>query len=250
MLAFQLLLLFLFVIRIDALNVTPLSNNRISSLARPTLFASSSSDDAEKFRETAKKLREEAEALESKLNRKESPSLDIIQNTPIVYTSLKGSTWTLPYRFASDAPKDGEDPVSNYSGKLTVTFLPDGYSELVSHDTIKSTEGSSITVEKVWGWDLEVSEEDGLNYLLFSSNILLPSTDANAPNEVVRYYWQARVESSASNGELSLDDGTVTMKKDVEPPGGFWGAFNGAGILAQFRFVGNFVAKPASGDTQ
>mmetsp|Transcript_22129 Transcript_22129/g.33448 ORF Transcript_22129/g.33448 Transcript_22129/m.33448 type:complete len:247 (+) Transcript_22129:247-987(+) len=211
------------------------------------LCASGSKSDADKLRETAKKLREEAKALQSEI----SPSQRINEEnlpTSASCKSIPNSTWTLTYRFASDPlPEDDEEdrPVSNYSGKLTVKFLADGYTELISHEPA-SMGGSTLSMEKVWGWDKELSNEDELEYLLFSCNALLPSTDESSPNEVVRFYMQARVDSVKSDGQLSLAEGTVTMKKDVKPPGGFWGAFNGAGILAQFRYVGNFVAKPTS----
>jgi len=206
-----------------------------------------STNDADKLRETAKKLREEAAVLESKLDpsqRTSTESLPIF----ISCTSIPDSSWTLTYRFASDPPPDDDEEdrtVSTYSGKLTVKFLADGYTDLIFHKPT-SMGGSTLSVEKVWGWDKEISSEDELEYLLFSFNALLPATDATDPNEVVRFYMQARVDSSDSDGQLNLAEGTVTMKKDVKPPGGFWGAFNGAGILAQFRYVGNFVAKPAS----
>ena len=52
------------------------------------------------------------------------------------------------------------------------------------------------------------------------------------------------METDSKTGEITLIDGTVTLKRDVEPPGGFWGIFNGGGILAQFRYCGEFLIKP------
>jgi hypothetical protein len=205
--------------------------------------------DAEKFRESAQKLRDEAQVLESKMDRK--PASAPAFESPLAYTSLKESIWTLTYRFASD-PNDENDndeevqPVSNYLGKLTVKLLSDGYTELLSHEP---TGNARLELLKVWGWDKEVGEEDELDYVLFSTNIRVPDTDVAMPNEELRFYWQARVDTDRSSGALSLTDGTVTVKKDVKPPGGgFWGVFNGGGILAQFRYVGNFAAKAAAAD--
>jgi len=209
------------------------------------LFATSAgSDDAEQLRESAQKLRDEAKALESNLDRKPRA---VVAMEPVApsYTSLKESVWTLSYRFVSDPPKKDDDddaPVSNYSGKLTVKLLSDGYTELIRHEP---STGDRLELLKVWGWDKEVSNEDDKDYVLFSTNIKVPESDVAMPNEELRFYWQARVESD-SGGALSLADGTVTVKKDVEPPGGFWGIFNGGGILAQFRYVGNFAARSVS----
>jgi hypothetical protein len=207
------------------------------------LLESPINSDAEKLRESAQKLREEVELMESKLDRKPNMADQVEQ--VISYSSLKESVWTLAYRFASDPPpNDDEEPrkVSNYSGQLKVKFLSDGYTELIGHE---ATGGTALDVSKAWGWDKEISEEGDNEYVLFSTNIQLPASDATSPNEMLRFYWQARVVTESS-GALSVVDGTVTVKKDVKPPGGFWGVFNGGGILAQFRYVGNFAAKPTS----
>lgn len=195
--------------------------------------------DAERLRESAQKLRDEAEVLESKLERRPTTAFEP-EAPPASYTSLKDSIWTLTYRFASDPPpKDDEEdrPVSNYSGKLTVKFLADGYTEVISHEP---TGSATLTMDKVWGWDEEVSDEDDKEYILFSANIKMPESDLAAPNEVLRFYWQARIDADPT---IRFEEGTVTVKKDVGPPGGFWGVFNAGGILAQFRYVGNFAAK-------
>lgn len=198
--------------------------------------------DAETLRESAQKLRDEANALESNMDRKPKAVAD----AAVVYTSLKESMWTLTYRFASDPPSDEDDrAVSNYSGKLTVKLLPDGYTELISHEPSGGAD-ARLDVLKVWGWDKEFSNEDEKDYVLFSTNIRAPASDVAMANEELRFYWQARVDYDSTNRAISLADGTVTVKKDVEPPGGFWGIFNGGGILAQFRYVGNFAAKIAS----
>jgi hypothetical protein len=201
------------------------------------LFAS---PDAEQLRQSAQKLRDEIEILESKLDRK--PIIGSQMESAVTYSSLTDSVWTLAYRFASDPPpKDDAEPrpTSNYSGKLTVKFRSDGYTDIVGHDPIGAT---VVIISKAWGWDKETSNEDEKEYVLFSTDVQLPGSDTAAPNQERRFYWQARVDTELG-GYLSLADGSVTIKKDIEPPGGFWGVLNAGGILAQFRQVGSFGTK-------
>jgi hypothetical protein len=101
---------------------------------------------------------------------------------------------------------------------------------------------------KVWGWDEEASPEDDQNYLLFSVDVVVPKTDpTKLANQKERYYFQARIDrSSSSDNSIQLQDGTVTVKKDVaEKTNGGWGFFQVAGILTEFVYVGDFVAKPS-----
>ena len=202
------------------------------------LFAS---PDAEQLRQSAQNLRDEIEILESKLDRK--PIIGNQMESAVTYSSLTDSVWTLSYRFTSDPPpKDDAEPrtTSKYSGKLTVKFRSDGYTDIIEHEPIGET---ALVISKAWGWDKETSNEDEKEYVLFSTDVQLPVSDKAAPNQERRFYWQARVDAE-SGGFLSLTDGSVTVKKDIEPPGGFWGVLNAGGILAQFRHVGNFASKP------
>ena len=214
--------------------------------SRYSLLSLSSSDEAERLKQSASKLREEAEAMRQELDdarpRTKAPSSSVLQpSPPVTYTDLKDSSWTFTYRFSKeptsdddgDEKKDDKQARVNYSGKLTVTLRADGYTDIISHEPLGSP---ALNISKVWGWDEEVSNEDDLRYLLFSVN-------TKSPEE--RFYWQARIDRNQKN-EIALADGTVTIKKNVEPPGGFWGLFNGRGILVQFRTVGNFGGKPVN----
>ena len=164
---------------------------------------------------------------------------------PAIYTSLEDSSWTISYRFASDAistddDKDEDVKVIYYSGKLNIQLTDDGYTNMLEKDD----DSSKIKFIKTWGWDEENSKEDDLDYLLLSADVMLPESDPNHSKTPTRYYFQTQVNRDSRSGEISLIDGTVTLKKDVEPPGGFWGVFNGGGILAQFRYCGEFLMKP------
>eukprot|EP00557_Chaetoceros_sp_GSL56_P011614 CAMPEP_0176477968 /NCGR_PEP_ID=MMETSP0200_2-20121128/927_1 /TAXON_ID=947934 /ORGANISM="Chaetoceros sp., Strain GSL56" /LENGTH=279 /DNA_ID=CAMNT_0017873857 /DNA_START=150 /DNA_END=989 /DNA_ORIENTATION=- len=187
------------------------------------------------------------------------------------YTCLKDSTWMISYRFASDAvnrdnsnDNDSSSPKPTfYSGKVKVTFQADGYTTMLetppppppppqdsTHEAAAKINSSSnvLKFQKFWGWDEETSRDDGMQYLLFSADVLLPESDPNYSKMMAkqRFYFQCRVNNDSKTGEISMSDGTVTIKKDIEPPGGFWGVFNGGGILAQFRYCGNFLMKPWS----
>lgn len=219
----------------------PLTGPHRSSLL--PMIDLSSNDNIDKLRESAERLRKEAKDLEDGLGNKRRSSPPMIIPVDPTYTNLAESTWTCTYRLSSDPRNEKEEDkqISFYSGKFTVTFLADGYTNLISQEP---SGVSSIVLDKVWGWDRELSNEDDLVFILFSTSVKLPADDKFAPNQEMRYYWQARIDTSSS-GIISINDGTITVKKDVRPPGGFWGAFSGAGILAQFRYVGNFNSKAA-----
>jgi hypothetical protein len=202
-----------------------------------------------------------------------------------VYTSLKNSNWVLSYRFASDPiPNDDNDKESNnsgtttrdkltfYSGKVSIRLREDGYTDLIipndeNIDSDAATDAdatgrtssslpSGISFQKFWGWDEEISnegeEDENKRFLSFSADVILPKSDPNydSNNKPCRVYFNSEIETDAKNGgELSLTSGTVTVKRDVESPGGgggFWGIFNGGGILAQFRYCGEFLMKPTN----
>ena len=162
------------------------------------------------------------------------------------------------YRFANEPEYKNEEDVKNkpprkyYSGKLQLQFKNDGYTDILSNTIGESNNNSNAaTFQKVWGWDIETSEQDSLDYILFSADITLPPPISTSE----RFYFQARVDSSngkdddkMKKGVLSLEDGSVTVKRNIEAPaGGWWGIFRGAdGILAQFRQVGGFKCRPVA----
>ena len=127
-------------------------------------------------------------------------------------------------------------------------FRSDGYTSILndSSSNIDDVQNSKkmATFEKVWGWDIESSTEDSLDYLLFSADVVLPPPIADSNNDAPtrdRFYFQARVDRTQSN-KVSLQKGSITVKRNFESrTGGWWGLFRGAdGILAEFRSVGEF----------
>ena len=223
----------------------------ISTSSRRTILCMAQ-DEKNDLLDKAKRLRQEAEELESNLRSKRGDSKNIKEEVTTapkkVYKDIKNSEWQLSYRFASDAiNRDKEDDSSSskpviYSGKVKIQLSADGYTNVIP-DGDSSSEGK-LKFAKFWGWDEEISREDDEKYLLFSADVMLPSSDPNFSKKPIRFYFQTRIEKDRRSGEIFLDDGTVTLKKDIEPPGGFWGIFNAEGILAQFRYCGEFIMKP------
>ena len=214
--------------------------------------------------ERARKLREEASLLEDNLRAtkpKMSPSASQVAadiQQLVVNKKLENSVWTLSYRFSSQPPPkddgknnnnddDSNKPTTFYSGKINLLLKDDGYSEQIVPKDGGTQNNNNVEITKIWGWDRETSNEDDLDYLLFSMDVEFPESDPDAPNKKDRYYLQARIEDEGSATGVALKDGTITVKKDVtEKTGGMWGLFNVAGILTEFRYCGNFAARPAA----
>ena len=212
-----------------------------------TVYLTSGTDEepSEDLLSKAARLRQEAQDLETKL-RASSPSgrPNPVEAAaaPVVYRDVKDSVWTFSYLFA-ESPEDDTSsrvPVTKYGGKLTLYLRPDGYTDIVHHHPSASI---SMDIVKAWGWDIETSAEDEQEYVLFSVDAIIPSDGRKE-----RFYFQAR-KDKGRDGEIRLQDGTVTMKQDVtETKDGsstFWGLFSPKGILARFTYVGNFVARPS-----
>jgi hypothetical protein len=195
----------------------------------------------------ASRLRQEATDLETKLRTEQEgkPQRNTPQgnkpDTPVC-KRIEDSVWTFTYRFSNEPESNKEDeaeakPRDFYRGKLTVKFRADGFTDIVAQEPGETSKALSIV--KTWGWDTEASSEDKKEYLLFSADIKLPKDGQE------RFYLQARQEREGD--AIVLKEGTVTVKRDVNDSSspGFWGVFSGKGILAQFRYVGDFVAKPS-----
>lgn len=195
----------------------------------------------EDYLSKASKLRQEALEMEQKLRKEKGlPSEPKDNLAPPTYGAVEDSVWTLSYLFSSKpAPKgdkkDEGSPGPRFGGKITVLFKADGFTELVAHEPSKAD--NAINVVKVWGWDLENSTEDGKDYILFSMDAALPD------GKKERFYMQARQEIKSD--AIVFQEGTVTIKQDVTQSGSRWGLFSPQGILAEFRYVGDFTARPS-----
>jgi len=154
----------------------------------------------------------------------------------------------LSYRF-SDEPEPSDDelaaddtlqkPRRFYRGKVVLKFLRDGYTEIIEKQSLG---GETSNIVKAWGWDIEESDDkDGREYLLFSIDV---DIEPNGERKRQRFYFQARQDKDTMSQAISLSKGTVTIKKDILRKDERWGFFSPGGILAQFRYVGDFIAKP------
>jgi hypothetical protein len=228
---------------------------------------------ANSLKAKAAKLREEVELLEQEAKRRRTPSSGTgtrlpeaakLAPEPSQYNAIEDSVWQLSYRF-SDRPEprpDADDqrtgqqqPRKFYSGKLTLKFRSDGYTDVISQESLGSSTDAAL-VTKVWGWDLEKLNEDGKKdaaanvekeFLLFSADFDIPSIDVkDGATKIIsqRFYFQARQTKEKQTNIVSLSEGTVTVKQDIVQKSARWGLFSPAGILAQFRYVGDFVSKP------
>ena len=209
----------------------------------------------------AARLRKEIQELESQVTprRPTTPQSAGTVETAVEYTDISDSAWSFTYRF-SDEPEPSDDTSSDkseetrrrrfYNGKVVLKFRSDGYTEILEQEQVLgSVESPSRKAEivKVWGWDIEESNEvdDGeRKYLLFSMDVKLPQPNGGTTQQ--RFYYQARLNEDPRFKTISLSEGTVTIKSDVVQKSVRWGFFSPAGILAQFRYVGDFVAKPAT----
>lgn len=184
----------------------------------------------------ALELRQQVQEMETELRKKKQPAGASSTAPPAkeeIVTDMKDSIWSFSYRF-SDQPDDAEQR-SFYSGKVTLSFRGDGYTDLVHLEA----RNQDHQILKVWGWDVERSNDDGKDYLLFSMDVQLPD------DKKERFYWQARQVQEGS-GAIRLEEGTVTIKQDIveaKKTPGMWGLFSPRGILAQFRYVGDFVVR-------
>ena len=225
-----------------------------------SLSLSSSSDDGDgddaknnSLLDRASKLRQEAEQLQQQVAEKRLATATSAPPAilPLQIMNLNDSVWTLPYRFSSQPQEENENDddkdviiYPNYSGTLTVKLKGDGYSELMSHES----RGNQLVIDKIWGWDQEDSQKDDdkNSYLLLSMDVTLPETDPKLAGEKKRYYFQARIDQDVSDKAISLQEGTITVKQDISAKtNGVWGLFSVAGILTQFRYVGDFSARPS-----
>lgn len=228
----------------------------VSETPLTPLRSSSESSDSERLRNSASKLRKEAEELERTLSETKRNTLASMPPPPkkITYSDLRDSAWELTYRFSSE-PLVSQDesakeeppttPRKFYSGKVRIKFRSDRYTDVLPAPS-GGGGANEASFRKFWGWDLETSQEDGLKYICFSADAVLPSSDAGEE----RIYFNARIDDASGAGaitELALNDCTVTVKRNIDPSKGLWGIFRGAdGILAEFRKAGEFKCRPCS----
>jgi hypothetical protein len=200
-------------------------------------------DETQKLLERASQLRREAEAMERELRADRGSRPVAMATIPepkasaIKYDALSDSMWAINYRFASKPVKDREgddEPIEYFRGTLNLKLRSDGFTEILSQDN------GALHVVKVWGWDEELSIDDGKRYLLFSMDAKI-----GQHTNKQRFYFQADLVRE-SRTSIALKEGTVTIKQDLTEKQKMMGLgfFSAKGIFAQFRYVGDFSAKP------
>mmetsp|Transcript_27742 Transcript_27742/g.63565 ORF Transcript_27742/g.63565 Transcript_27742/m.63565 type:complete len:265 (-) Transcript_27742:391-1185(-) len=208
-------------------------------------------DEVQLLREAAAKLRRRAEEIEADVTplrelraKKEEESsvgtADIV--APVTYTKLEESTWKVRFRVRPDDNDENNDTVGKsgmrvaVSGEATIRLREDGYTDIVD------TENTYF--RKFWGWDVDVEEQDGKSYVVWSADAA--NMEGAGIANGTRLYFNCRLDrqSRETAGEdiVALSDGKITIKGEVKS--GFWGVFNSSGILAEFRVRGDFVCTP------
>jgi hypothetical protein len=224
------------------------------------LRASPSDEESAGWVDRAVQLRKEVEVLEAAaIARRGATERKATSITPMAaaaaeYTDVEDSVWVLSYRFSNEPESDLDDGERRrfFAGKLTAKFRRDGYTDLILHEsTGPKSEFSSVA--KTWGWDVEISKDrkdSGAEseYILFSVDFNLAPTSENTDMIKERIYFQARVQRDERTRVISFTEGTATVKRDIVQSSARWGLFSPAGILAQFRYVGDFVAKAGVGN--
>lgn len=241
---------------IDALK--PRRQQRHSFFATP----SAEQQNPDELLNRAAILREEIRKLEASaaITRETRDAFAITTSSQVFENKdIANSVWTLSYRFTENPESDidSSEAATNqrsFSGKMKLKFRNDGYTDLISQETIGPST-SSCQIVKAWGWDVELSKDkendstDDEEFVLFSVDVALPplETDTGATNSIQqRYYFQARIQKDSRTEVLSITDGTVTVKRNILQKSNQWAFLSPAGILAQFRYVGGFIAKPAT----
>ena len=237
----------------------------------PAQSLDGSTGGADDLLERAARLRKEIQELERKVTATPRPTTTttatnqmgsnavVVTQASAEYTDIADSVWSLTYRF-SDVAEPSEDATAPdrvagtefrrrfYRGKVLLRFRSDGYTEMLNQESFASFSESSpetADIVKVWGWDVEESDEpnDGPSkYLLFSMDVKLSQPNGETTQQ--RIYFQARQNQAARSQFISLSEGSVTIKSDLIQKSVRWGFFSPAGIMAQFRDVGEFIAKP------
>lgn len=219
-------------------NKSPLvvSSSRISTGS--TICKNNKNDETEDMLEKARKLREEATFLEEQIK----PARQIFQgdesaSKPVVYTDLSDSVWQVTFRVRDESSEDDaalQRKLKSVGGNAVIKLKSDGYTEIIENKDFFT---------KFWGWDEEKDADDkekDISYLVFSADCSDGLIEAGFDGGT-RLYFNSRIDIG-SNGDISVNDGKITVKKEVQS--GFWGVFNSSGILAQFRVIGDFIMKP------
>jgi hypothetical protein len=253
-----------------------------------------SMDERTKYLEKATQLRRDIERLEQQQQQSTSTSTtnrvlsqqQQQQQVKVEVTDIANSIWIISYRFSDEPEQDTTSDNNNnyneevlvrkfYSGKVTVKFRKDGYTDIISQSSVgagttDSTNNiNTLHILKAWGWDIERGsgggsstddDDNDIDYILFSLDVHLPSSSSSPTSSIIgttkqRFYFQARQvrnnkQSSTSKTILSFEDGTITIKQDIldsnKKTPKRWGLFSPRGILVQFRSVGNFIMKPSA----
>mmetsp|Transcript_34882 Transcript_34882/g.46116 ORF Transcript_34882/g.46116 Transcript_34882/m.46116 type:complete len:250 (+) Transcript_34882:49-798(+) len=195
-------------------------------LERSRVISMSKNEDdpsSEKYLEQAKRLREEAQALQKEVEQQFGPSEP--ENKPQTVlrpTKLPDSKWTVKMDITGLKSDNNPFPVSL---SMDIHLKLDG--------TVGVQENKFL--KRGYVWEVE-RNPDGNIYLEFG-------VEAQSLKVVPdgKLYLNCQLEK-LSNGEIMISNGVVTIK--VVQQKAKWGLFDAGGILAEFKVVGNFDVEP------
>eukprot|EP00588_Corethron_pennatum_P009675 CAMPEP_0194273164 /NCGR_PEP_ID=MMETSP0169-20130528/6557_1 /TAXON_ID=218684 /ORGANISM="Corethron pennatum, Strain L29A3" /LENGTH=218 /DNA_ID=CAMNT_0039016033 /DNA_START=96 /DNA_END=753 /DNA_ORIENTATION=- len=189
-------------------------------------------DEVALLQKTAAALRRQADELELDVAPLRKAVNDIL---PIMPKVLEDSLWKIMFRVRP--ADDNRNCGRNVAGEVKLRLRGDGYTDILDAGGPVATGNGYI--RKAWGWDIDLEPKDGKQYVVWSADAT-NMEDAGVPSGT-RIYFNCRLDRS-KEGYISLSDGKITIKEEVKS--GYWGIFNSAGILAEFRVRGDFVSKP------
>lgn len=266
-----------------SISVSPYDDDTAKLSSTPTSSSSSSSnpnsiDVRKQWLEKASKLRQEVELFENDPNRRKVllGNINAIEKD-IIVTDIADSVWTIRYRLSTTTTTDDEilqkTSASSsstlpkyYAGQFNIQLSSNGYTQLLSttttntmNDTKSSSSSPSLNIVKAWGWDIERSNDDPNDYLMFSIDVMVPVSTTGEVQQK-RFYFQLKQNIDSNTKSINFEDGAITIKEDVvdvrkkeqnnnNNNGGLNRFFSSLflpprGILAQFQLVGYFIMKP------
>ncbi|CAM9503025.1 unnamed protein product, partial [Discosporangium mesarthrocarpum] len=190
---------------------------------------------ASELRRQAQALREElvsleAEAAETRVKRENGTEPQV---SPYPLTLLN-SSWKIVMEIRGKK-----------SDKNRVAFRLTFSCRFREEDNILDVEANHRFIKRGYTWAPDRDTYDGNEYIAF--DVAVEGLSAVPDGKV---YLNARIEAleAGEDGETHyrLADGVVTIKEVVEQRS-FWGVFNAAGLLAEFKVVGAFAAVPLGG---
>jgi len=173
----------------------------------------------------------------------------------IVMQHVRGSsTWMGGLLIITTINDKQLHPIEGYPMLLSPHILTCFRVAILSESIRCAKDANQQCVIKISRNEQSSNDDDGREqeYLLFSidANLqTLDEDDGEPTTRTQRFYFQARQDKDSRSKSISLVDDTVMIKQDVVQQSSRIALFSPTGIFAQFRYIGDFIAKPYSSTT-